>query len=71
MNIHKLKTLHDYKAWIETCYYPEYVHVKFVTQLDDEPRTQFEMFLDKQELDQLITCLNKTQYYWHKDTTHR
>lgn len=72
---YKISKSEGYECLLEAAYYPDYVHVTFSTFIEVpnvllEPRKQFEMFLEPEELQSLLTALTITQYDWHQHNKH-
>lgn len=65
-----------YECILQVENYTDYIHVVFLTRVEipeqklSETRKQFEMFMEPQELQQLITALQMSQYDWHQHNTH-
>lgn len=61
----KVQKVADYESLLNVTYYPNYIHATFFTRTDQrEDKKQFEMFLNKNDLDTLINSLTKSKISW-------
>lgn len=72
--VYRIVKKSGYECILEVTPLDDYIHVTFSTSIEvpdrkPEPRRQFEMFMEPQELHRLITALTMAQYDWHQHNT--